>query len=604
MAISIGIDLGTTNSCAAIMDGATPRVITTEEGAASIPSVFAVDEAGQQLVGASALDQAEANPLGTVQATKRLIGRNFHSKSIDQTRQVFTYEMVEGANEEVMVQVRDSVFTLEQISAAILSRIKAVAEVNLGGPVDKAVITVPAYFNERQRASVRTAGQMAGLEVLRILNEPTAAALAYGLGKQLNSRIAVYDLGGGTFDISIIDIKDSVYEVVATGGDTFLGGVDFDDKVMRHILEGFHAEHSIDLSFDRVAVQRIRSAAEAAKIVLSTQMKTQIDLPGIAHAEDGSPIHIRMPLSRAQLEQLTLDLVQRTVDTCRRIFEEAAISPRDVDEILLVGGQSRMPLVQRAVGQMQGRPPNSGLDPELAVGLGAAIMAKAASHPAGADVTLRDVLPIPIGTYSAGGQMHVLFAKNERLPTRRSRTLTTSRDGQRSIMLRIYQGESPLAEDNDLLGTFVFSGIRIAPAGEVQLELSFDLDAEGNLRVSAHDLDDEDRVDSYMKLDPSGRPPPPRSPEKRLLAGRSELGQDDEFLPPTLPPAPLRMPMSSLASNIEGATAPESELNERGEGPGVWTQPTQAEVSWDEDGDEDEGQPLSFWAWLLSPFRR
>mgnify|MGYP002884166362 CR=1 FL=1 len=583
MAISIGIDLGTTNSCAAIMDGTHPRVITTEEGAASIPSVFAVDETGNQLVGATALAQATDNPLGTVQATKRLIGRNFHSKSIDQTRQVFTYEMVEGSNEEVMVQVKNSVFTLEQISAAILQRIKEVAELNLGGPVDRAVITVPAYFNERQRASVRAAGRMAGLEVLRILNEPTAAALAYGLGKELDSRIAVYDLGGGTFDISIIDIKGSVYEVVATGGDTFLGGVDFDDRVMQHILEKFHDDHRIDLSFDRVAVQRIRDAAETAKIALSTHLKTQIELPAITQREDGSTIDIQMGLTRAQLEQMTLDLVQRTVDTCRRIFEEAATSPREVDEILLVGGQSRMPLVQRAVQQMLGRPPNSGLDPEMAVGLGAAIMAKASAHPTGADVTLKDVLPIPIGTYSAGGQMHVLFAKNERLPARRTRTLTTSQDGQRSIMLRIYQGEHDLVADNDLLGTFVFSGLRIAKRGDVQLEVGFDLDAEGNLRISAEDLNGEDRVDSYMKLDPTGRPPPPRPKEKRKLSGKAALAEDDELLPPGPEPVPLSMPMSSLAHNIEGATAPTDGLDEDGMGPGVWTTPVETEAEWMED---------------------
>jgi len=573
MAISIGIDLGTTNSCAAIMDGAEPRVITQNEGAASIPSVFALDAEGNQLVGATALAQAQDNPLGTVQATKRLIGRNFHSKSIDQTRQVFTYEMVEGANEEVLVQVQDNVFTLEQISAAILQQIKEVSELNLGGPVDRAVITVPAYFNDRQRASVRTAGRMAGLEVLRILNEPTSAALAYGLGKDLDCRVGVYDLGGGTFDISIIDIKGSVYEVVATGGDTFLGGVDFDDRLMQHILENFHETHRIDLSFDRVAVQRIRDAAEAVKIALSTHERALVQLPAITHSEDGKPIDIELEITRSMLEHMTLDLVQRTVDTCRRIFEEAATSPRDVDEILLVGGQSRMPLVQRAVEQMLGRPPNSGLDPEMAVALGAAIMAQATVHPAGATLTLHDVLPIPIGLHGAGGGMHVLFAKNERLPARRTRTLTTSRDGQRSIMLRIYQGEHSLVEENDLLGSFVFSGIRIAPRGEVQLEVSFDLDAEGNLRISAQDQDTDERVDSYMKLDPSGRPPPPRPKDKRKLAGRSLLAQDDELLPPGPPPLPLAMPMSSLAQNIEGATAPQSDV-EDDPLPGIWTTPS------------------------------
>jgi molecular chaperone DnaK len=550
MAITIGIDLGTTNSSAAIMEGAHPRMITTPEGQPAIPSVFAIDTEGNQLVGAAAVRQAEKNPLGTVQATKRLIGRNFHSKSIDRTRQVFTYEMVEGANEEVLVQVREQIFTLEQISAAILSRVREVAETALGGPVDRTVITVPAYFNDRQRNSVRSAGRMAGFEVLRILNEPTAAALAYGFGKDLHQRIAVYDLGGGTFDISIIDLRGKVYEVVATGGDTFLGGVDFDDRIMQHILESFHALHGIDLSWDRVALQRIRDAAESTKIALSTHDRARIELPRIALSDDG-PVNLVMDLSRATVERLTLDLVQQTVDTCRRIFEEAGTSPREMDEILLVGGQSRMPLVRRAVAQMLGRPPCDDVDPEQAVSLGAAIMAQAVARPSSALVTLHDVLPIPIGIQGPDGAMHNLFGKNERLPARRSCTLTTSKDRQLSIMLRIYQGEHEAVEDNDLLGTFVFSGLRNAAAGQVRLDVSFDLDSEGNLRIGAQDSDTDDRVESYMKVHPSGRPPPPRPRQKRRLAGRSTIG-DDELLPPGPPPMPIAMPSSSLAQNIEG----------------------------------------------------
>ncbi len=584
MAITIGIDLGTTNSSAAVMDGAHPRVITTPEGEPTIPSVFAIDTEGNRLVGEAARRQAEANPAGTVQATKRLIGRNFHSKSIDRTRQVFTYEMVEGANEEVQVQVRDQVFTLEQISAAILSRVREVAETSLGGPVDRTVITVPAYFNDRQRNSVRSAGRMAGFDVLRILNEPTAAALAYGFGKDLEQRIAVYDLGGGTFDISIIDLHGKVYEVVATGGDTFLGGVDFDDRIMQHILEEFDDKHGIDLSLDRVALQRIRDAAEATKIALSTHERAMVQLPRIALTDNG-PIDLEMELSRATVERLTLDLVQRTVDTCRRIFEEADTSPRQMDEILLVGGQSRMPLVQRAVTQMLGRPPCNDVDPEQAVSLGAAIMAQAVNRPSNALITLHDVLPIPIGIQGPQGRMHNLFEKNERLPCRRTCTLTTSKAGQRSIMLRIYQGEEEAIEDNDLLGSFVFSGLRLGAKGTVRLEVHFDLDAEGNLRISAEDMDTEDRVESYMKVHPSGRPPPPRPRQKRRLAGRSTLA-DDELLPPVPPPVPIAMPTSILAHDIDGDA------------------PTDVSATFDQEWDEETGilddsdlefQPVRSW---------
>ena len=575
MATAIGIDLGTTNSCAAIMESGKPRVITVSDGATQVPSVFAVDAEGQQIVGAAARDQAQDNPMGTVIAAKRLIGRNFHSKSINDTRQVFTYEMVEGANDEVLLNVAEQVYTLEQISAAILVRIKEVAEANLNQTIEQAVITVPAYFNEKQRGSVREAGRMAGFEVLRILNEPTAAALVYGLGKRLEKRIAVYDLGGGTFDISIIDIQGRVYEVVATGGDTFLGGVDFDDRLMQYVLEDFHNKHGVDLSFDRVAVQRIRDAAEATKIALSTHDQAHIQLASIHH-QDSTLLDVDLLITRTKLEELTSDLVRRTIETCERIFEEAGCVPAEIDEFLMVGGQSRMPLVHSAVRQLTGKAPNQHLDPEHAVGLGAAIMAQAVRRPASTPVTLRDVLSIPIGIRAAENKMHVLFESQSRLPARQTRSLTTHQDGQRSIMLRIYQGQHEDVDDNDLIGTFVFSGIQIAKAGTVGLQVTFDLNAEGQLKVSAHDPGSDDHVQALISFDPGGKRPQtkprPRRPMQPNTPG-PDSPMDDELLPPIPFAATLSMPTPTFVETIEGEerffsgdTEPPAEREESGTG--------------------------------------
>jgi len=559
LSIAIGIDLGTTNSCAAIMESGIPRIITTAEGATQVPSVFAVDEEGNQIVGLAAAEQAQHNPDGTVRAAKRLIGRNFHSKSINDTRQVFTYEMVEGAGENILLNVAEHLYTLEQISAAILTRIKEVAEANLGRPVSQAVITVPAYFNERQRSSVREAGRMAGFEVLRILNEPTAAALVYGLGKRTNQRIAVYDLGGGTFDLSIIDIKGRVYEVVATGGDTFLGGVDFDDRLMQFVLEDFHSKHKVDLSFDRKAIQRIRDAAEATKIALSAHDQAHIQLERITE-RDGVGIDVDLLVTRATLESLTLDLVRRTISTAKRIFKDAGCRPTDIDHVLMVGGQSRMPLVHRAVEKLTGKPVNQTLDPEHAVGMGAAIMAQAVRKPSGSSVTLRDVLSIPIGIRGAENTMHVLFEKQCKLPARQTRALTTHNDGQRSIMLRIYQGEHEKTDDNELIGTFVFSGLRLAKAGAVGLQVTFDLNAEGELKVSAHDPATDDHVQANIRFDVEGRkakrPPRPRRP-MRPNTPAADAPLDDELLPPSPMASMLNMPTSRFASTIDGDKASE-----------------------------------------------
>ncbi len=556
MGKSIGIDLGTTNSCAAVMDGSRPRVITQRGGSTTIPSVFAIDEKGNRLVGHEAKRQAQLNPANTVMAAKRLIGRNFHSKTIDKVRQIFTYEMLEGENSEVLIKVKDQVFTLEQISAAILRRIKEVAEDALGSEVDQGVITVPAYFNDRQRQAVRNAGKLAGLKVLRILNEPTAAALAYGLGKNLSQRIAVYDLGGGTFDISVIDIKDRIFEVIATGGDTFLGGVDFDDRLMQFVLEDFHNRHAIDLAWDRVAIQRIRDAAESAKIELSSKKTTRIHIPYIAKGEDG-PLDVDQEVTREQLEKLTGDLVDRTVDTCRRIFKEAGTEAREIDEILLVGGQSRMPLVQRYVTEFAGKPPCKGVHPDEAVALGAAIMAHSLASASGNDVTLLDVLPMPIGINKVDGTMHVLFQKNQPLPDYKTRTLTTSKDNQRSIMLRIYQGESRLVAENELLGTFVFSGIRPAERGQVQIEVTFHIDSEGILNLSARDKATGQTVESTLKLGQGKKKKRKkrRKTSKTTAASPSKTAAKTPSKAPATPEAPapsIGMMRSGLAKEIAG----------------------------------------------------
>jgi molecular chaperone DnaK len=564
MGKAIGIDLGTTNSCAAIVENGKPRVITYKGGSSTIPSVFAINEKGERLVGQDAKRQAQLNPQNTVSAAKRLIGRNFHSKTIEKIRQVFTYELLEGESNEVLVKVRDQVFTLEQISAAILRKIKDVAEESLGAEVDQAVITVPAYFNDRQRQAVRAAGRLANLKVLRVLNEPTAAALAYGLGKNLNQRIAVYDLGGGTFDISIIDIKGRIFEVIATGGDTFLGGVDFDDRVMQWVLEQFYKEHAVDLSFDRVAVQRIRDAAEAAKIELSTTTVTRIHVPFIAQGESG-PLDVNLELSREKLEGLTGDLVDRTIQNTDRILRESGSSRTQIDEILLVGGQSRMPLVQRRVADFMGKSPCRGVHPDEAVGIGASIMAHSLAGTTSDDVTLLDVLPMPIGINKVDGTMHVLFPKNQPLPDYKTRTLTTSKDNQRSIMLRIYQGESTMCAENEMLGTFIFSGIRAAPKGKVQIEVTFHIDSEGILNLTARDRATGQTVESTLKLGKAGAE----------LVGKETKESTQPVAPP---PMPLTMPMSSLAQQIagEGTTPPSSAENTNPVAPPAPTMPAEA----------------------------
>jgi molecular chaperone DnaK len=505
MGKAIGIDLGTTNSCAALIENGKPRIITYRDGSRTIPSVFAIDKMGNRLIGNEALAQAALNPENTVAASKRLLGRSYGGTAMEKMQQVFTYELVEGEASEVLVKVAGQVFTLEQISAAILRRIKESAEDALHDDVDQAVITVPAYFNDRQRQAVRSAGRLGGLKVLRILNEPTAAALAYGLGRNLNQRVAIYDLGGGTFDISIIDIKNKVFEVIATGGDTFLGGVDFDDRVMQWILQGLLDKIGVDVSYDRVAVTRIRIAAEAAKIKLSTERKARIQISQICIDDDGTEHHLDVTLTRADLENLTADLVDRSIITCERILHEAGSSKEDIEEVLLVGGQSRMPLVRKKLEEFLMRIPSQKVHPDEAVAIGAAIMAHSLSSKTSKDdVILLDVLPIAIGLTKFDGTMHVLFHKNQPLPEQKTRTLTTAKANQRSIMLRIYQGESNVVAENELLGTFVFAGLREAPKGEVKIEVTFHINSEGILNITARDIQTGAIVESRLNLGADG----------------------------------------------------------------------------------------------------
>ncbi|MCB9681472.1 MAG: Hsp70 family protein [Alphaproteobacteria bacterium] len=590
MGRAIGIDLGTTNSCAAVVDDGDPRVITYPNGAKTIPSVFAIDKSGQRLIGEDARTQAALNPSNTITAAKRLIGRSFGSKAVERMQQVFTYELVEGQDSEVLVRVADQVLTLEQISAAILMRIKDNAERFLGEEVDQAVITVPAYFNDRQRQAVRTAGRLAGLHVLRVLNEPTAAALAYGLGRTLDQRVAIYDLGGGTFDISIIDIKDKVFEVVATGGDTFLGGVDFDDRIMQWVLREFLVTYDIDLSYDRAAITRIRDASEQAKILLSSEPETTLQIDHICDDEQGNPLDLSMPLSRDKIEELTGDLVMRSIDTCERILKEAGADREAIDELLLVGGQSRMPMVRRELEQFLGRPPSHKVHPDEAVAIGAAIMARSLSARGGnqpsRDVTLLDVLPMPIGISKPDGTMYVLFPKNEPLPAKKTRVLTTSKDDQKTLVLRMYQGESLEVDDNELLGSFVFYGLRRGPKGDVRLEVTFHIDSEGILNLSARDKDTGEAVQSRIRLDQDqDRPTRKKKRRKKAPDGAAEasasapaldmpvasqaaaddVGSPLDLGPPEVPkPEPAPASLDSLRQQVRRPAPIREEVKTRG----------------------------------------
>ena len=481
----IGIDLGTTNSCVAVVDGGKPVVIPNTGGYKTSPSMFAISQDGKRLVGHLAKRQAITNARNTVYAAKRLIGRRFGSAEVERARELFPYELVEGPEGDVRISLGEKVFSCSEVSGIILREMKRVAEEYLGEPVSEAVVTVPAYFNDTQRQSTKDAGKLAGLEVLRIINEPTAAALAYGVGSTAEEKIAVYDLGGGTFDISILHLADGVVEVLATNGNTFLGGEDFDRMIVEHVIEEFEKQESVNLRDDLMALQRLKDAAEKAKCDLSTLTTTEINLPFITNDASGAR-HLNMELTREKLEELVGDIVQRTLKSVAQCVEDAGVTPDQIDHVVMVGGQTRTPLVQRAVTEYFGQPPHRGVNPDEVVAVGAAIQGAALTDEDN-DMLLLDVTPLSLGIATYDGGFAKLIERNTTVPVRKGHTFTTTRDDQRAVKIRVLQGEGERAEENHLLGEFVLSDIPPAPAGEPEIDVSFDIDANGIVNVSACD---------------------------------------------------------------------------------------------------------------------
>jgi molecular chaperone DnaK len=481
----IGIDLGTTNSCVAVMDGKNAKVIENSEGMRTTPSIVAFSDDGERLVGQPAKRQAVTNPERTFFAVKRLIGRRYDDPMVEKDKKLVPYKIVKASNGDAWVEADGKTYSPSQVSAFILQKMKETAEAHLGQKVDQAVITVPAYFNDAQRQATKDAGKIAGLEVLRIINEPTAAALAYGLDKSKAGTIAVYDLGGGTFDVSILEIGDGVFEVKSTNGDTFLGGEDFDMRLVGYLADEFQKEQGINLRNDKLALQRLKEAAEKAKIELSSTTQTEINLPFIT-ADQTGPKHLTMKLTRAKFEALVDDLVQKTIEPCRKALKDAGLTAAEIGEVVLVGGMTRMPKVQEVVKQLFGKEPHKGVNPDEVVAIGAAIQAGVLQGDV-KDVLLLDVTPLSLGIETLGGVFTRIIERNTTIPTKKSQVFSTAEDHQNAVTIRVFQGEREMAADNKMLGQFDLMGIPPAPRGMPQIEVTFDIDANGIVNVSAKD---------------------------------------------------------------------------------------------------------------------
>jgi len=497
----IGIDLGTTNSCAAVAgaDGQV-QLIPYKGGDYIIPSIFAIDDKGHELIGHEAKRQWQLNPRNTLYATKRLIGRAAKDEVVESVQRSVQYPVRAGASNEVALACHGKDFQVHEVSAKILGKIRDVASDHLGFKVGRAVVTVPAYFTDRQRQAVKEAGKLIDLEVVRIINEPTAAAMAYGIGKKLNERVLVYDLGGGTFDVSIIEIRGSVFEVKATGGDIFLGGIDFDNAMIRHALDDFKKKHGIDLSSDPVAMQRIKDLSERVKIDLSARTEAPFSIPFITMTPQGQPLNMEVKFDRKLLEKLTQPLVDRSLKILGAVMVDAGVSAVDIDEVMLVGGQTRMPSVQERLTRFFGKAPSRGVHPDEAVAIGAALYGRSLQDNSDLKLQLLDVIPMAIGLEQAGGAMHVVFPRNAGIPNARAIRATNSVDQQTELVMRIFQGDQPRTADDELLGEFTFSGVRPAAPGQTKLEILFEVNVEGILTMSARDLETNRQMKTTVKV--------------------------------------------------------------------------------------------------------